>query len=92
MYNTSNTYCLTLPIQTLVDISCQLTHTCKFNPFCYLLSRNYIDQLEQPGGKQFNIQNFMMMYILGSTNNTEYRTKLFDQWPTVSSFNSPRPS
>lgn len=46
------------------------------------ICRNYIDQLEQPGGKQFNIQNFMMMYILGSTNNTEYRTKLFDQWPT----------
>ena len=45
--------------------------------------RNYIDQLEQPGGKQFNIQNFMMMYIFGSTTNTEYRTKLFDHWPTV---------
>ena len=45
--------------------------------------RNYIDQLEQPGGKQYNIQNFMMMYIFGSTTNTEYRTKLFDHWPTV---------
>merc|ERR1712183_1032575 len=40
--------------------------------------RNYIDQLEQPGGKQFNIQNFMMMYIFGSITNTAYRTKLFD--------------
>ena len=46
--------------------------------------RNYIDQLEQPGGKQYNIQNFMMMYIFGSTTNTHYRTKLFDHWPTVS--------
>ena len=46
--------------------------------------RNYIDQLEQPGGKQYNIQNFMMMYIFGSTTNTQYRTKLFDHWPTVS--------
>jgi len=46
------------------------------------ICRNYIDQLEQPGGKQYNIQNFMMMYIFGSTTNTEYRTKLFDHWPT----------
>jgi len=46
------------------------------------ICRNYIDQLDQPGGKQFNIQNFMMMYIFSSTTNTEYRTKLFDQWPT----------
>ena len=45
--------------------------------------RNYIDQLDQPGGKHYNIQNFMMMYIFGSTTNTEYRTKLFDHWPTV---------
>merc|ERR1712107_814123 len=37
---------------------------------------------EQPGGKQYNIQNFMMMYIFGATTNTEYRTKLFDHWPT----------
>ena len=50
---------------------------------CY--HRNYIDQLEQPGGKHYNIQNFMMMYIFGSTTNTHYRTKLFDHWPTVSS-------
>lgn len=47
------------------------------------ICRGYIDQLEK-GGKHFNIQNFMMMYIFGSTNNTEYRTKLFDHWPTVS--------
>ena len=47
--------------------------------------RNYIDQLEQPGGKQYNIQNFMMMYIFGATTNTEYRTRLFDHWPTVAS-------
>ena len=47
--------------------------------------RNYIDQLEQPGGKQYNIQNFMMMYIFGATTNTEYRTRLFDHWPTVGS-------
>jgi len=46
------------------------------------ICRNYIDQLEKPGGKQYNIQNFMMMYIFGSTTNTEYRTKLFDHWPT----------
>jgi len=46
------------------------------------ICRNYIDQLDQPGGKQFNIQNFMMMYIFASTTNTAYRTKLFDQWPT----------
>ena len=45
------------------------------------ICRGYIDQLEK-GGKHFNIQNFMMMYIFGSTNNTEYRTKLFDHWPT----------
>merc|ERR1711997_150885 len=46
------------------------------------ICRNYIDQLEQPGGKHYNIQNFMMMYIFGSTTNTEYRTKLFNHWPT----------
>jgi len=45
------------------------------------MCRNYIDQLDN-GGKQFNIQNFMMMYIFGSTTNTAYRTKLFDHWPT----------
>jgi len=45
------------------------------------ICKGYIDQLEN-GGKHFNIQNFMMMYIFGSTNNTEYRTKLFDYWPT----------
>jgi len=45
------------------------------------ICRNYIDQLDA-GGKQFNIQNFMMMYIFGSTTNTAYRTKLFDHWPT----------
>lgn len=47
------------------------------------ICRGYIDQLEN-GGEQFNIQNFMMMYIFGACNNTEYRTKLFDHWPTVS--------
>lgn len=46
------------------------------------ICRNYIDQLEKPDGKHYNIQNFMMMYIFGSTTNTEYRTKLFDHWPT----------
>jgi len=46
------------------------------------ICRNYIDQLEKPGGKPYNIQNFMMMYIFGSTTNTHYRTKLFDHWPT----------
>jgi len=46
------------------------------------ICRNYIDQLDQPGGKQYNIQNFMMMYIFGSTTNTEYRTRLFNHWPT----------
>jgi len=46
------------------------------------ICRNYIDQLEKPDGKPYNIQNFMMMYIFGSTTNTEYRTKLFDHWPT----------
>lgn len=46
------------------------------------ICRGYIDQLEQPGGKHFNIQNFMMMYIFGACNNTEYRTKLFNHWPT----------
>eukprot|EP00088_Acartia_fossae_P021600 TRINITY_DN22996_c0_g1_i1.p1 TRINITY_DN22996_c0_g1~~TRINITY_DN22996_c0_g1_i1.p1 ORF type:complete len:293 (-),score=80.62 TRINITY_DN22996_c0_g1_i1:164-1012(-) len=45
------------------------------------ICRNYIDQLEN-GGKHYNIQNFMMMYIFGSTTNTAYRTKLFDHWPT----------
>ena len=56
------------------------------NKMCFFQQfRNYIDQLEQPGGKQYNIQNFMMMYIFGATTNTEYRTKLFDHWPTVAS-------
>ena len=45
------------------------------------ICRGYIDQLEA-GGKHYNIQNFMMMYIFGSMSNTEYRTKLFDHWPT----------
>ena len=27
----------------------------------------------------------MMMYIFGATTNTEYRTRLFDHWPTVAS-------
>eukprot|EP00095_Tigriopus_kingsejongensis_P009952 snap_masked-scaffold17_size721972-processed-gene-0.12 protein:Tk09952 transcript:snap_masked-scaffold17_size721972-processed-gene-0.12-mRNA-1 annotation:"sugar transporter erd6-like 16-like" len=45
------------------------------------ICKGYIDQLEK-GGKEFNIQNFMIMYIFGSTNNTEYRTKLFDHWPS----------
>jgi len=45
------------------------------------ICRNYIDQLDN-GGKQYNIQNFMMMYIFGSTTNTAYRTRLFDHWPT----------
>merc|ERR1712008_69115 len=46
------------------------------------ICRNYIDQLDQPDGKKYNIQNFMMMYIFGATTNTEYRTRLFDHWPT----------
>ena len=46
------------------------------------ICRGYIDQLEKPDGKHFNIQNFMMMYIFGACNNTEYRTKLFDHWPS----------
>ena len=50
------------------------------------ICRGYIDQLEN-GGKHFNIQNFMMMYIFGATNNTAYRTKLFDNWPTVNNQN-----
>lgn len=29
-----------------------------------------------------NFQNFIIMYLFGSCNNTEYRTKLFDHWPT----------
>jgi len=45
------------------------------------ICRNYIDQLDN-GGKPYNIQNFMMMYIFGSTTNTAYRTRLFDHWPT----------
>ena len=50
------------------------------------ICRGYIDQLEKPDGKEMNFQNFMMMYIFGSCNNTEYRTKLFDHWPTVRIF------
>ena len=46
------------------------------------ICKGYIDQLEN-GGKEFNFQNFMMMYIFGACMNTEYRTKLFDHWPTV---------
>ena len=57
--------------------------TRSINKLKVTLSRNYIDQLEKPDGKHYNIQNFMMMYIFGSTTNTEYRTKLFDHWPTV---------
>ena len=51
------------------------------NKMCFFQQfRNYIDQLEQPGGKQYNIQNFMMMYIFGATTNTEYRnSKLHDR-------------
>ena len=37
------------------------------------ICRGYIDQLEKPDGKRYNIQNFMMMYIFGATNNTKYR-------------------
>ena len=48
------------------------------------ICRGYIDQLEKPDGKEFVFQNFMMMYIFGACMNTEYRTKLFDHWPTVS--------
>ena len=48
-----------------------------------------IQELYRPAGttrgKQYNIQNFMMMYIFGATTNTEYRTRLFDHWPTVAS-------
>merc|ERR1711892_887678 len=60
------------------DIEVNIPMIRKMEKIC----RNYIDQLEQPGGKQFNLQNFMMMYIFGSTTNTAYRTKLFDHWPT----------
>ena len=48
------------------------------------ICRGYIDQLEKPDGKEFVFQNFMIMYIFGACMNTEYRTKLFDHWPTVS--------
>jgi len=46
------------------------------------ICRGYIDQLEKPDGKEFVFQNFMMMYIFGACMNTEYRTKLFDHWPS----------
>ena len=49
------------------------------------ICRGYIDHLEK-GGKEMNFQNFIIMYLFGSCNNTEYRTKLFDHWPTVSTF------
>jgi len=45
------------------------------------ICRGYIDHLEK-GGKEMNFQNFIIMYLFGSCNNTEYRTKLFDHWPT----------
>ena len=45
------------------------------------ICKGYIDHLEK-GGEQINFQNFIIMYIFGACNNTEYRTKLFDQWPT----------
>ena len=47
---------------------------------------NYIDQLNHPGGKQFNIQNFMMMYIFASNTNTDYRTNDQNQWPTSNQY------
>ena len=40
------------------------------------ICRGYIDQLEN-GGKPYNIQNFMMMYIFGACNNTKYRNEIF---------------
>ena len=40
------------------------------------ICRGYIDQLEN-GGKPYNIQNFMMMYIFGACNNTKYRDEIF---------------
>jgi len=60
------------------DIEVNLPMIRKMERIC----RNYIDQLEKPDGKHYNIQNFMMMYIFGSTTNTEYSTRLFNNWPT----------
>ena len=45
------------------------------------ICKGYIDHLEK-GGEQIDFQNFIIMYIFGACNNTEYRTKLFDNWPT----------
>merc|ERR1712173_398944 len=45
------------------------------------ICKGYIDQLEE-GGEPINFQNFIIMYLFGACNNTEYRTKLFDHWPT----------
>jgi len=45
------------------------------------ICKGYIDQLEK-GGEEINFQNFIIMYIFGACNNTEYRRKLFDHWPT----------
>ena len=45
------------------------------------ICKGYIDHLEK-GGEEINFQNFIIMYLFGACNNTLYRTKLFDQWPT----------
>ena len=45
------------------------------------ICKGYIHHLEE-GGDPINFQNFMIMYIFGACNNTEYRTRLFNQWPT----------
>ena len=45
------------------------------------ICKGYIDQLEN-GGEPINFQNFIIMYLFGACNNTHYRTKLFDHWPT----------
>ena len=45
------------------------------------ICKGYIEHLEK-GGEKINFQNFIIMYLFGACNNTLYRTKLFDQWPT----------
>ena len=46
------------------------------------ICRGYVEHLEA-GGEELNLTKFMTMYLFGATVNTEYRTRLFDQWPTV---------
>lgn len=47
------------------------------------ICKAYVDHLEA-GGDPVNFQNILIMYILGACNNSEYRDKLFTNWPTVS--------